>query len=103
MDHRLAMLEGLVSSGSVDSFTLYALAMEYRSKGRIADAIEAFSTLRDLYPEYVPGYMMAGTMLIGEDRKDEARVWLTQGIEEADAAGNAHARDEMKKLLVSIG
>jgi len=102
MDKRLAVLESLTSSGKADSFTWYALAMEYKSKGRVDDALAAFSALREKDPSYVPMYLMAASMLLGVGRGDEARDWLTEGVERAGAAGNAHARDEMQSLLVEV-
>ena len=102
MDKRLAMLEGLITSGKADSFTWYALALEYKSKGRIDDALDTFSTLRKNDPSYIPMYLMAGAMLTRAGRNEDARDWLKEGIEKANAAGNTHARDEMKKLLDSI-
>ncbi len=102
MEKRLAMLENLTSSGKADAFAWYALALEYKSKGRIDDALRTFSTLREKDPAYIPMYLMAGSMLVEAGREDEARAWLQDGIERAGAAGNAHARDEMTVLLESI-
>jgi tetratricopeptide (TPR) repeat protein len=103
MEKRLAMLENLTSSGKADAFAWYALALEYKSKGRIDDALRTFSTLREKDPEYIPMYLMAGSMLVEAGREDEALAWLHDGIERASAAGNAHARDEMTALVESIG
>ena len=102
MEKRLAMLENLTSSGKADAFAWYALALEYKSKGRIDDALQTFSTLREKDPGYIPMYLMAGSMLVEAGREDEARAWLRDGIERASAAGNAHARDEMTAVLDSI-
>jgi len=102
MEKRLAMLENLTRSGKADAFAWYALALEYKSKDRIDDALQTFSTLREKDPGYIPMYLMAGSMLVEAGREDEARTWLRDGIERAGAAGNAHARDEMTALLESI-
>lgn len=99
MSARLEMLEKLTSTGKADSFAWYALALEYRSAERIDDALRAFGELRSRYPDYVPGYQMAGSMLASAGREDEARQWLEQGIERARAAGNDHARAEMQDML----
>ncbi len=102
MDKRLAMLEDLTRSGKADAFAWYALALEYKSKARFDDAMQTFSTLREKEPGYIPMYLMAGSMLIELGREQEARAWLTDGIQRAEAANNAHARDEMEALLDSI-
>jgi len=99
MSKRLQMLEQLTSSGKADSFTWYALALEYKSAERIDDAVGAFSTLRGKDPDYVPMYLMAGSMLAEAGRSDEGIAWLKQGIERAQAKGDDHARDEMQLIL----
>ena len=69
MSKRLEVLEKLASSGKADSFTLYALALEYKSVGRSEDALSTFVRLREADPEYVPMYMMAGNLLMGMGAK----------------------------------
>jgi predicted Zn-dependent protease len=103
MSTRLEMLEKLTSSGKADSFAWYALALEYRSADRVDDALRAFEELRAAYPDYVPGYQMAGSMLASTGREAEARTWLEQGIERATAVGNDHARAEMQDMLEMMG
>jgi tetratricopeptide (TPR) repeat protein len=103
MSKRLEILEKLTSSGQADSFAWYALALEYRSAHRVDDALRAFETLRERYPDYVPGYQMAGAMLAAEGREEEAAMWLQQGIERATAVGNEHARAEMRDMLALMG
>lgn len=103
MSKRLEMLEKLTSSGKADSFAWYALALEYRSVQRIADAVRAFESLRELDRDYVPCYQMAGSMLASEGREPEARAWLEEGIARATATGNDHARAEMRDMLELLG
>ena len=99
MNKRLAMLEQLTTSGKADSFAWYALALEYRSMGRIDDALRAFTSLREQDSDYVPAYQMAGSMLASEGRTEEARTWLEAGIVVARASGQDHARAEMQEML----
>ncbi|MFW5740958.1 MAG: tetratricopeptide repeat protein [Myxococcota bacterium] len=101
MSKRLAMLEQLTGSGKADSFTWYALALEYKSAGRVDDALTTFSSLRERDPGYVPMYLMAGSMLIDAGREEEARKWLEDGMQRATEKGDSHACDEMQTLLES--
>lgn len=101
MSKRLEMLEGLAASGAADAFALYALALEYRSAGRPADALLTFEGLRAKDPSYLPMYLMAGQLLLDEDRAAEARPWLEAGIELARQQGNAKARSELESALES--
>ena len=102
MSKRLEMLEKLTASGNADSFTWYALALEYKSLERVDDAMGAFQRLREIDPAYVPMFLMAGAMLQGAGRLEEARAWIRTGIETARSKGDDHAASEMSELLERI-
>ena len=99
MSKRLQMLESRVASGTADSFCWYALALEYRSLGRVEDAMRAFESLRRKDPDYVAMYLMAGSLLQANGRSQEARDWIRTGIEKARLKGDSHAGDELSDLL----
>lgn len=96
---RLEMLEKLATAGKADSFGLYALAMEYRKTGRASEALATFVTLRDRDSEYLAMYLMAGQLLVEEDRDVEARGWLEAGILLATKKGDSKARSELTAAL----
>ena len=100
---RLAVLEKMTAAGSKDPFAWYGLAMEYSSLGRIDDALRTFSLLRDLDATYVPMYLMCGTMLAKAGRAEEARGWLTQGLDAARAKGDGHALSELNDAIAALG
>src|SRR5262249_40928486 len=102
MSKRLAMLEKLAASEPVDSFTLYALALEYRNGGRASDAIATFQRLRDRDPEYVPMYLMARQLLSDEGRGDDAREWILYGLGVATRKGDGKARSELAAALEEL-
>ncbi|HEY8430474.1 MAG TPA: tetratricopeptide repeat protein [Sandaracinaceae bacterium] len=96
---RLAMLEKLIAQGSTDPFHWYARAMELRSLDRLEAALAAFAEVRERFPDYVPTYLMAAQVAQELDRSDEARTWCEQGLEKAQAKGDAHAARELSQLL----
>ncbi len=102
MSRRLEMLEKLTRASDADSFAWYALAMEYRTLGRVADALTAFETLRSRDEDYVPMYLMAGQMLIEAERPDEARKWLEDGLVKARARGQTKAASEIEAALAGL-
>ncbi len=102
MNKRLEMLEKVTASGDADSFAFYGLAMEYRKEGRIDDALATFVTLRERDPEYLAMYLMAGQMLGGAARGDEARPWLEQGIAIARKKGDGKALGELESELAGL-
>ena len=99
MNKRLEMLEKLTSSGKADAFAWYGLAMEYRKLGRLEDALDAFETLRKSHSDYLPMYLMAGQLLLENQRPSEARSWLEQGITLARQRGDAKALAELEDAL----
>lgn len=99
MSKRLEMLEKLAAQENVDSFALYGLAMEYRKESRTADAIAAFERLRAKDPSYLPMYLMAGQLLLDEERPGDAKTWLEAGVALAMQKGDAKAKNELLAAL----
>jgi predicted Zn-dependent protease len=92
----------MVASGQADAFARYGLAMEYRKAGRIDEALQVFSDLRQSEPGYIPQYLMAGQMLTEASRIAEARDWLVAGKQAARAAGNTHALGELEDAIANL-
>lgn len=99
---RLEFLSKMAASGAEDPFVWYGLAMEYRSLGRHDEALATFSALRARAPEYVPMYLMCGQMLESMGRGEDARAWLTSGIDAARAKGDGHALSELEGALGAL-
>ena len=99
---RLAVLEKMTAAGSKDPFAWYGLAMEYSSLGRLEDAVRTFTSLRDMDATYVPMYLMCGTMLAKAGRADDARGWLTEGLDAARAKGDSHAFSELNDAIAAL-
>ena len=101
MSKRLEFLLKTTAS-SDDPFAWYGLAMEYRGLSRFDEALGAFEQLRIRSPEYVPMYLMCGQMLEQIGRKDDARAWLTSGIDAARRKRDGHALSELEAALQSL-
>ena len=99
MNKRLSMLESLTRSENADAFAWYGLAMEYRRENRSTEALSAFQRLRELYPDYLPTYLMAGQLLLADQDAAEARGWLEAGIVVAERAGNDKTLSELREAL----
>ena len=99
---RLPMLEKLIERGSTDPFVHYARAMELRTLGRTADALDAFDQVTSRFPEYVPSYLMAGQVAVELAAYDRARDFLTRGLAAARAAGDDHAISELSAALTTL-
>jgi len=98
---RLAYLEKITSEGSTDPFAWYGLALEYKTLGRVDDALRTFTSLRTSTPDYVAMYLMCGQMLADVGRP-EAREWLEAGVKAATAKRDTHALGELEAALESL-
>jgi len=96
---RLAMLTEILTQNPTDAFARYGLAMEYSNQGDIAKSMEEFGKLLSTHPDYAAGYFMAAQTLMKEERRDEARTMLTNGIAAANRTNNRHAQSEMQAML----
>jgi tetratricopeptide (TPR) repeat protein len=85
-----------------DPFAWYGLAMEYRALSRHDDALATFEALRTRAPDYVPMYLMCGQMLEKMGRIEDARGWLSSGLEAARKKGDAHAAGELETALAAL-
>lgn len=99
---RLAFLQKSTAEGSTDPLAWYGLAMEYRKLERWDEALQTFTSLRAMKPDYVPMYLMCAQMLEGIGRPDDARAWLEAGIEQARQKGDSHALSELESALAAL-
>ncbi len=100
---RLEKLQAMLATDPGDTFLQYAVAMELRSAGRVDDSEAGFRKLTGGDKPYVPAFFMLGQLLAGEDRVNEARTVLRDGIELARAEKDFHAAGEMSEFLASLG
>lgn len=99
---RLEVLLKMTAARSADSFAWYALALEYKGLGQVEEALATFRKLRGQDPEYVPMYLMCGSMLIEAQRQEDAREWLASGLAVAKRKGDSHAAGEIEGALATL-
>jgi Tfp pilus assembly protein PilF len=80
----------------------YGLAMEYRSAGDTARAVETFEKVHALDPNYVAAYFMCAQVRVEIGDVEGARAELDRGIAAARAVGDDHALSEMMGLKESL-
>ncbi len=102
MSKRLEMLLKMRELKKDDPFVHYGLALEFKSLGRLDEALATFASMREQFASYVPQYLMASQILTAQARNDEARVVLTVGIEAARKARDLHAAGELESALAAL-
>jgi predicted Zn-dependent protease len=100
---RREKIEAMLADDPADVFLRYSLAMELDKEGQHERSLAEFARLTSDSPPYVPAFFMAAQQLARLGRIAEARAALRDGIEQARAAGNAHAAGEMSEFLASLG
>jgi tetratricopeptide (TPR) repeat protein len=96
---RLESLLHFLEQDPNDSFTRYAVALEYVSAGEIETGISYLNDLLERDSGYVAAYQRLGYLYGEIERKDEAADILKRGIEIALKAGDTHAASEMQAAL----
>ena len=97
--NRLETLKSMVAQNPADSFSRYALALEYRNAGDLEAAIREFLSLIADNPEYTAAYYHGGQALERSGRPEEAREVYRKGIEITTRKGDLHSRSEIQAAL----
>lgn len=101
-DDRIETMKQFIEQAPDNPFPRYALAMEFKSAGRLEEAAETLADLATRSPDYVATYLQWGMFLEQLGRLDEARQAFEAGIEWAGKAGNQHALSEIQSALSAL-
>jgi len=101
--NRLAALETLVDQDPGNTFTRYALAMEYSRLGEFAQAVEHYQKVIETNPGYLAAYFHQGQALEKAGRIEEARGAYRLGIDAATRAGDFKTLSEIEGALEALG
>ena len=100
---RREKIEAMLKLEPHDQFLRYGLAAEYASEERIDESLAIYQGLMRENPPHVPSFFRGAQLLVRQDRIDDARTLLRDGIETARQQGDSHAAGEMAELLASLG
>ena len=100
---RLADLLDMTRKSPQKALYWYALAMEHRGRGQLAEAQAAFARCREVDAAYVPAYFQYGVTLDEAGARAKAVAMLRQGIQVASQKGDQHAAGEMTGQLEMWG
>src|SRR5215471_7308079 len=100
--NRIEILKGFLNENPNDSFSRYALALEYVKLGQNDDALREFETVQTNDPQYVATYYQLGQLYQKLGQKHEAEKTFRTGITVAAKAGDEHTRSELEAALEAI-
>jgi thioredoxin-like negative regulator of GroEL len=100
---RITSLREILSQDPTNALARYGLAMEYSNSGELDQALQEFTELLAINPEYTAAYFMAAQTLVKANRGEEAKRMLQNGMASAERKGDMHAQSEMQAMLDEIG
>jgi Tfp pilus assembly protein PilF len=99
---RIDLLKGFLEENPKDSFSRYALALEYIKLGRLDDSRREFESVRDNDPEYLATYYQLGQLYQRMGLKHEAEKTFRTGITVATRQRDDHTRSELEAALEAL-
>jgi Tfp pilus assembly protein PilF len=100
--NRIEILKGFLQENSRDSFSRYALALEYMKLEQTEDAIREFETVKKNDPDYLATYFQLGQLYQKLGQIHEAEKTFRTGITVAAKAGEEHTRSELEAALEAL-
>lgn len=96
---RIDTLKEILTKDSDDSFTLYALGLEYASQNNNEDAIKIFESLMQKDPGYHALYYQLGKAYEMAGETEKAGKIYEKGIYVTTSQNEIHAREELQQAL----
>jgi len=96
---RLEKLQEFLKVDPNDSFTRYAIGLEYRAINDIPKAVESFEALIISDPGYVATYYQLADCYRRMKDREKARTTYQKGIIQARTANDLHAASELDAAM----
>src|SRR2546421_5428575 len=100
--NRIEILKGFLNDNANDSFSRYALALEYMKLGQNDDALRELETVRLNDPDYLATYFQLGQLYQKVGRTHDAEKTFRTGMTVAAKAGDEHTRSELEGALETL-
>ncbi len=98
-DSRVKKLKAFLDTDPDDSFSRFALALEYIKAGDNHTALQYFEYIRDHDPEYVGVYYHLGKLYQSIGNPEKALKTFTTGITAAQKVHDLHAASELEQAI----
>jgi Tfp pilus assembly protein PilF len=96
---RINILKGFLESDPNDSFSRYALALEYVKANQHDEAVREFETVKTQDADYVATYYQLGKLYQQLGKLHEAEKTFRTGITAAAKLKDEHTRSELEAAL----
>jgi tetratricopeptide (TPR) repeat protein len=99
---RIETLREMLEKEPKDSFTRYAIGLEYMSLKEIDNAVIIFEEIIHTAPGYLPVYYQLGKAYEQRGETEKARTMYQRGIELAAEVNEIHTMDELQQALEDL-
>lgn len=99
---RIAQLKKFLESDPNDSFSRYALALEYLNANLLQEAQSEFETLLQSDPNYTATYYHLGKLYEKQGLPEKAKALYEKGIALTAQRGETHANKELREALFML-
>lgn len=99
---KIKQLARQIESNPGDSFSKFALALEFRKKGEYKKARILFEDILTSDPEYVGVYYHLGKLYEVLDRQPDAQKLYKEGIDIADQQNESRTKSELEEALAQV-
>lgn len=99
MNNRIEILKAYLAEDPTDSFSRYALALEYVRLNHLDEAKVLFLELLESAPDYLPSYYQLGQLLEKMKNPEAAISTYLKGMETARNQKNNHTFNELSSAL----
>ena len=94
---RIKLLEQYIQEDPSDSFSRYALALEWAIEDQDKAVVLLLALIKD-DPQYVPAYYQAAVLLLEQNRIEERNIVITEGIKMAARQNDHKTIKELRQL-----
>lgn len=101
-EQRIQKLKELLEKDPTDSFSRYALALEYMGASDVQTAIDELEKLIAADQKYLPAFHQLGQIYGKLNRTQEAKKAYRKGIDLAQELGEEKAGKEMREELEEL-
>jgi Tfp pilus assembly protein PilF len=96
---RIESLKEMLKTDPQDTFSRYALGLEYMSQNNPEEARDTFEELRTLDPNYSATYYQLGKVYETLGDEPQARKIYEKGIYVAASQSDVHTKSELEQAL----
>lgn len=99
---KIKQLARQIKNNPGDSFSKFALALEFRKEGEFKKARILFEDILSNDPDYVGVYYHLGKLYEATDRLDDAKELYEKGITVADEQNETRTEKELNEALEQL-